>query len=101
MHAPLGTHGIQTRALTIPMMMISTINVAIGLLALCRVGNAESSASSKIFDPNVFTDEEKQYIIDTYAGEGLKQYAKVRALSSHGPTPPTPRPPRPCDPSTP
>ncbi len=98
MHAPLGTHGIQTRALTIPMMMISTINVAIGLLALCRVGNAESSASSKIFDPNVFTDEEKQYIIDTYAGEGLKQYAKVRALSSHGPTPPTPRP---CDPSTP
>ena len=72
---------MQTKALpTIITMMGSTTNVAIGLLALCRV--VGSAASSEMFDPHVFTEEEKQYIIDTYAGERFKQYAKVRALSS-------------------
>jgi hypothetical protein len=55
------------------MMMYTTNAIAVGLFALClRIGAASD------IDPTVFTEEERQYIIDTYAGEGLKQYAKVR-----------------------
>jgi hypothetical protein len=76
----------ETKPSTPSMMTMISMNVVVGLLALCRVGTANAD-SGKIFDPNVFTDEEKQYIIDTYAGEGLIQYGKVRAFSSHAPIP--------------
>jgi hypothetical protein len=56
------------------MMNFRTSEVLL-LLALSGVSRAQPS-DAQIFDPNTFTEKEKQYIIDTYADDGLKQYAR-------------------------